>query len=170
MVKLIFLNKKERQKVFDALNECYGFEKFEIFEKYEILSRENDDDSEKIFLLSKNAVDIDFENLRIDSMGLYFGEFKKGQFSLSIDGSHIIGKFCTRNVLDLEREQLNRYISGENVDFSHEDSFVLVKFGNDYLGSARLKDNVLINNMPKERRVSSIIKSSEYEEENFIDL
>lgn len=170
MVKLSFLNKKEKQKVFDTLYECYGFDDFSLFDKYEILSKEKDDDSEIIFLLSKSAVEIDFENLRIDSMGLMFGDIKKGQFNLTIDGSHIIGKYCTKNVIDLERDLLNKYISGEDVDFSHEDSYVLIKSGSDYFGSARLKGNVIINHMPKERRVSSIIKSSEYEEENFIDL
>jgi len=170
MAKLIFLNRKERQKIFDSLEECYGFSDSSIFDKYEILSKEKDDDSEKIFILSKSVVELDFQNLRIDSMGLYFGEFKKGQFRLSIDGSHLIGKYCSKNVIDLDRDQLNKYISGEDVDFEYENSFVLVRSGSDYFGSARIKDNVIFNHMPKERRVSSIIKSSEDEDENYLDI
>ena len=181
MGELIFLNKKEKSKIFDSLSACYGFEKFEMFDDYEIMSKkimakEKSDDSELIFLMSRSILDISLENLRIDSMGLFFGELRKGKIKLGIDGSHLIGKGCTKNILSLERAQLNKYILGEDIvlhavpDSSDQ---VIIESGGDFFGSAKVRiehgGGIVINGLPKERRVSSIIKLAEDEEENIIE-
>ncbi|MBN2881855.1 hypothetical protein JXM83_07445 [Candidatus Woesearchaeota archaeon] len=154
--ELFFLNSKERRKFYSTLETSYGLSDFSIFDDYDVLSRRKDE-VDRIFLLKLSVSEIPLDNVRIDSLGLFFCEISENEVKLSIEGSNFIGLKCSKNVLDLDLDVAKRYMSGEDISVDFKDSQVIVKSGTDFLGSSFVKNNVLINNVPKERRLGAII-------------
>jgi NOL1/NOP2/fmu family ribosome biogenesis protein len=108
-----------------------------------------------IFLMSRDIEQIDLENLRVDSLGLYFGQLKNDEFRLSIEGSQLVGKTAKTNLLEISDEELTQWISGGNLEV--KDSFgghVIIKHKSDYVGCGKYKDNVILNFVPKARRIN----------------
>jgi hypothetical protein len=51
-------------------------------------------DKDRIYLINKEISNFELSSLRINSVGLYFGEYTKGILRLSIEGSQIIGRYA----------------------------------------------------------------------------
>ena len=109
---------------------------------------------DKIHVVTKDVDKIDFTKLRINSMGLYIAEVKKEQIRLSIEGSQLIGPSAKKNVCTLTREQLKLWFTGNDVPVKEEyDGFVILKHGNDYVGSGKYKEGMIHNYVPKALRL-----------------
>lgn len=147
MQKLDILNSKQRKELAQILNKQFGC-KFEF--DYEVfVNRHN-----KIFLLNKDIKKINMDDLRINSLGLYFGHiYDNNEFRLSIEGSQIIGKIAKKNVLKLNDEQADLWMEGQDTKVETDvEGFVIIKNKGDFLGCGKLKNKKLLNYVPKERR------------------
>ena len=100
MQKLRILNKKEIQKVLDKLKKQFGF-KGELNYAF-LLSEKN-----KLYIVNKDIEKIDLSKLRVNSYGLYIAEVRDGKIRLSMDGSQVIGKEATKNVVDAIKTIIN---------------------------------------------------------------
>ncbi len=110
-----------------------------------------------IYMTTRNLGDVDLKNLRISSIGLYIGEMRKGEFRLSIEGSQILGPKAAKGVIDIFEKDMKRWMCGELINVEcKEKGYIIVCYGNDYLGSGRVKDGVLLNYVPKTRRVKEL--------------
>jgi NOL1/NOP2/fmu family ribosome biogenesis protein len=119
------------------------------------------DQKSRIWLVHKDVNLIDFEKLRINTVGLYFAEINKyGEIRLTMEGSQLVGEFATRNVVTLKEDIVREYFKGADIDVELDvegNPFVLLKYGGDYFGCAKHKDGKLFNYLPKEHRVSELI-------------
>ena len=154
MKELKILNSREVKAIMKKLDEQFGIT---CTLDYAFLM----DQHKKIWLIHKDVNLIDFEQLRINSMGLYFAEINKyGEIRLTIEGSQLVGKFATKNVVVLEAENVKKYFKGEDVPISLDVSgspFLLLKFGSDFFGCAKYKEGVLLNYLPKVHRTQELI-------------
>ena len=91
MQNLKILNNKEIKRIHGMLEKRFGLQK-----KIEYAFLINN--KEKIYLINKEFAEIETEKLRINSIGMYFGEAKNGEIRLSIEGSQLIGNDCTMNI------------------------------------------------------------------------
>ncbi len=108
----------------------------------------------KVFIVNKDIAKIDFSKIRINNLGLYFGELRDSTLRLSIEGSQIIGKYTKKNVLELNDEQLNSWVKGEDININSElKGFVLIKNKEDFYGTGKIIENKLLNFVPKSRRL-----------------
>jgi NOL1/NOP2/fmu family ribosome biogenesis protein len=103
----------------------------------------------------------------IEGVGLYFGKKitdRHGQKEarLSTDALHLLGDKITRNIIDINAEQVDKWFRGNNVELTDEqkakykleNNFVAVRFGTDFVGTAKLNAaGILISFLPKERRI-----------------
>ncbi len=143
------LNSKSVKDVMKLLQRQWGYE-----EKLDcgFLRKEND-----IFLSTKDIGRIDLGVLNVNSVGLYFGELRHEQLRLSIEGSQIIGKKATKNVIELNEKQLQQWLSGEDLEATgtgcENNSYAIIKHGSDFFGCGRIKDGKLLNFVPKARRL-----------------
>jgi NOL1/NOP2/fmu family ribosome biogenesis protein len=141
------LNKKEIKLILEIARKQWGCE---LGLDYAWL--EKDDGS--IFLMNKEFVQLDLQKLRVNSYGLYFGEIKNGSLRLSIEGSQIAGKLATKNVLELSDEEIDKWLHGEELKTDYpSDEFVIIKNGNDFFGTGKVKDGKIVNFIPKGRRL-----------------
>ena len=110
----------------------------------------------RIFILSRDISKLDTGELRINSLGMYFGELNKGVVRLSIEGSQIIGKQAMKNVLELDEGQATKWMWGEDFELDTDLSgFVIIKNNSDFLGCGKVSGRKLYNYVPKERRVTT---------------
>ena len=98
------------------------------------------------------------ESIRIDSIGLYIGEYKKGKFRVSLEGSNIIGKKAKKNIVELNLKERNQWMKGEDLlkDLGEQARFIILKHNSDFLGCGRYKEGRVFNAVPKTRRLRVI--------------
>jgi NOL1/NOP2/fmu family ribosome biogenesis protein len=147
MENLKFLKSKEIKQIRDILKQQWGYE-----EKldYDFLMNSDGD----IFLINKDIEKLEFEKLRVNSVGLYFAEQKNGELRLSIEGSQIIGLGAKKNFFEISSEQAVGYIKGEDIDTeSKERGFLIIRNKKDFFGCSRIKNGRLLNFYPKPRRI-----------------
>jgi NOL1/NOP2/fmu family ribosome biogenesis protein len=107
-----------------------------------------------LFVLSKDVTKIDAQKLRINSVGLYVGEYKNHEIRLSIEGSQLIGPHAKKNVLELNNKEFLRWLKGEDMETKEPSTgFVIIKSGDDFAGCGKVKEGVLLNFVPKARRL-----------------
>ena len=149
MGNLKILNSKETKEIMKSLKLQYGFEdKLD----YAFLR----DTKDRIHIVSKDIAGIDLRRLRINSIGMYFCTIEKDGIRLTIDGSQIIGPGSDKNIIDIDDAQLKQWISGVDLDMKTALSgYVLIRHGNDFIGSGKASDRKIFNYVPKARRISS---------------
>jgi NOL1/NOP2/fmu family ribosome biogenesis protein len=109
---------------------------------------------DRIYVANKDVGKIDLSKLRINTIGFYFGEYRKEKLRLSIEGSQLIGPLAKKNVVELKDDQVLPWLRGENVFFDgNGEDFVLIKHNDDFIGSGRVSDLVIFNFVPKARRL-----------------
>ena len=103
------------------------------------------DHKNHIFLVTRDVMRVDLEQLR-----------------LSIEGSQLLGLHATKNICELDAEQVRTYFRGEEITLDPSQQpegqpFLLLKYRNDFLGAAKCKDGKLLNYLPKVHRTHDII-------------
>ncbi|MFC1691393.1 hypothetical protein ACFL0W_04390 [Nanoarchaeota archaeon] len=159
MQKLKILNTKERKELLKKINNQWDCD-FKTDLVFLLSSKE------KIYLANRENLDFQQEHqksLRIDALGLYFAEIKKGFFRLSIEGSQLIGPLAKKNILEVDQETMKHWLRGNDLEDVKGDysDFVIISSKNktagkiDYCGTGKYSENKIINYVPKARRILS---------------
>ncbi len=150
MQNLKILNSKEIKLIYKLLEKQFNFSNKL---NYIFLKDKND----KIFLLSDDFKKLDTKPLYINNLGLYFGKIEHSSIRLTIEGSQLIGPYSSKNILNINNQQLESFLKGNNLEINSDlNDYVLIKCKNDFIGCGKLKNNLLLNFLPKERRLKSI--------------
>ena len=150
-----FLTTKELKPILALLKEQWGYE--EKLEYAFVLT-----DKERIYIVNRSIDALDLTKLRINSVGLYFAEFRNNELRLSIEGSQLIGPKATKNVVELDNAELKQWLRGEDLEKQNDaQGFVIIKHGNDYLGCGKCKEGKILNFVPKARRLMNIVGDEE---------
>uniref|UniRef100_A0A7V3NUB3 rRNA small subunit methyltransferase F RNA-binding PUA-like domain-containing protein n=1 Tax=candidate division WOR-3 bacterium TaxID=2052148 RepID=A0A7V3NUB3_UNCW3 len=67
----------------------------------------------------------------------------------------MFGKYATKNVLEISPEQVKDYLEGKDLSVGScnaENGQVIIKYGDDYLGSGIYVNGKVKNQLPKGRR------------------
>lgn len=141
------MNSKATKEIKHMLEEQFG-----IKNKFEFAFTKNAKD--KIYVINRDVEKIRFDKLRIDSAGLYIGTIQPDGFRPSIEGTQMLGKLAKKNVVEISLEQKHEWMKGNNIDLPGENErIVLLKWKNDFLGSGKIKNGVVLNSVPKARRL-----------------
>lgn len=153
MKRLRILNKKEIKEILDLIKQQWAAD---INVDFVFLLNEKNND---IFVAERDIFKVDFEQLNVDSLGLYFGEMKKGNLRLSIEGSQLVGPAAKKNVVELDKGETTLWFRGFDLEkkLSEKEAqgYVLVKHNNRFMGTGRIKENRILNFTPKARRVQA---------------
>lgn len=141
------MNSKQVKEIRQMIEEQWGAS---ISEDYLFLEKNG-----KLHITTREIERVDIERLRINSIGVYFGELANGELRLSIEGAQLVGETATKNILQLTQEDLIPWMNGEDLkrDFGELKGFVLIKHGEDFIGCGKVKGNQLLNFIPKVRRL-----------------
>jgi NOL1/NOP2/fmu family ribosome biogenesis protein len=148
MQKLKILNTRDKKEISKLIKKQFGC-KFDFNDYAVFMNRYN-----KIYIINKEISLINFNELKINSIGLYFGEINVNQLRLSIEGSQIIGKIATKNVFELDDKQAKQWMKGIDLEIDFDKKgFVIIKNNDDFLGCGKFVKSKLLNYVPKNRRV-----------------
>lgn len=147
------LNRKEIEQLENIIEKNYGT-KLNL-KKYSVLMTGTE---QKIWLSS--AKNFYFPpSLKINSVGMNFGKLKRSdKIHLTVEGSQIVGEDASKNVVELDKQQAEKFMRGMDVEVENKidceyHNFVIVKSGKDILGSGLLTEKRLENSLPKSRRI-----------------
>ena len=151
MGRLDPLNSKQLKRLAGLLASQYGFDS--DFD-YTVFSTDED----KLYIATRDVEQFLDKRLRIERLGVYFGQELHGELRLSIEGSQMIGPAATKHVLELTPGQRDSWMLGKDLPLEgeHDQAFHIVKCGQDFLGSGKYKSGVLQNYVPKERYVGAV--------------
>jgi len=146
MAELNILNRKKIKEILTLIKKQWraNFKTELVF----LMNTQN-----KIFLVNREVFNLNLEKLRINSIGLYFGELKNNELRLSIEGSQLVGFKAKKNVVELTKEQAMQWLKGQDIEIKGQyKGFVILKHENDFLGTGKYKDGKVFNYVPKARR------------------
>jgi NOL1/NOP2/fmu family ribosome biogenesis protein len=155
---LKILNSKEVKRIRELLEQQYGYAgKLDVVF---MLSEKK----ERIYIFTKDLANVDLSKLRIDTMGLYFGTFFEDKLRLTIEGTQILGNSCTKNIVELNKKEMQTWLQGEKLLLSQlektpeveERAFVIMKYGNDFLGCGKIGGDLILNYIPKTRYIHAL--------------
>jgi NOL1/NOP2/fmu family ribosome biogenesis protein len=151
MKNLKILNTREVKEILNILKKQFGYS--EKPDYCWLISPK-----QKVYIVNSDINKIDLNSVRIDSIGLYFGEYKDKKFRLSLEGSMLIGDKLKKNVVELNVNERNQWLKGEDLikDLGEEARFIVLKNKDDIIGCGRYKEGRVFNYMPKERRLRVI--------------
>jgi NOL1/NOP2/fmu family ribosome biogenesis protein len=146
-----YMPSRELKQFFKMIEEQYG-KVPEIFEKLAFIRGK-----ERIYVINRDIEKVDLKNIRVNSMGLYIAELKNDQLRVSIEGSQLIGPTAKKNVCELTKDQLRQWFMGQDIDVDGSyEGFVILKHGQDYVGSGKFKEGIILNFVPKARRLLEV--------------
>ncbi|MHA1208383.1 MAG: methyltransferase RsmF C-terminal domain-like protein [Candidatus Freyarchaeota archaeon] len=86
--------------------------------------------------------------------GVYFGRLEKDGLRLTIEGAQLIGETAKKNVIELDYDEAVKWMRGEDFQLESEyQGYVVLKWKNYFLGCGKLKNGVVKNFVPKDRRI-----------------
>jgi NOL1/NOP2/fmu family ribosome biogenesis protein len=148
-MKIIYSS--EKKKILEKLESQYGIKKLPF-----LLIRFG---KEKIRLYSGNLATEELaaldKNLKIENAGLYFAKEQKDGIRLTMDALSILKSQITKNILDLDDEQAEKWMKGYDLDIKKEKGFKILRHERELIGCGKSTGEKITNFTPKERRIKS---------------
>ncbi|MBT4334419.1 hypothetical protein HOD61_01230 [archaeon] len=142
------LKAKEVKKIFKQIDEQFNIGNVEL-DYYFFISRKD-----RVYIISRGLGENDLLSLRLSHSGLYFCTIEKDGIRMSIEGSQLIGKYAKQNVITVDDDHRDLWITGSDLHLSEEDlGYVLIKNGSDFYGCGRNVGDKILTYIPKSRRV-----------------
>jgi len=152
MKRLKILNRKKAKEILNLIDGQWGSNADLDFV---FLVNETNDD---VFIAERDVFREDFEQLNVDSLGLYFGEMKKGSLRLSIEGSQIVGPSAKKNIVELDNGEAKLWLGGFDLEKSTDaEGYVLIRHNSMFMGTGRVKEGKILNFVPKARHIRAYL-------------
>ncbi len=144
-------NSSKVADILKELSENYGID-FEFWQNFLFILRSGD-----IYFISIS--DYDYKRIRFIRSGIKLASLdKKSGWRLTSNAIQILGNKIQKNIIQLEnKEQLKSYFMGQKTKVNFVDcDFVTVKYKDYFLGSGKVRDNILLSYFPRSRRTIEI--------------
>ncbi len=136
------------ERVFNYIEDRFGIPRG-VFNGYKFFIRDDD--------LWVASPDIPEDIKCINRYGLRFARGISKNIKITTVALQIFGKFARRNVYNIPENLLKIYLSGKDLNVGEvkgiETGQVIVKFGDDVIGSGLYNGNTIKNQIPKARRI-----------------
>jgi NOL1/NOP2/fmu family ribosome biogenesis protein len=146
------MNKKEKQKIVELLNQQFGIQEIKGF----IIQK----GQERLFLYQGSLTPKEIQDLEqtlpVERIGTYFAKLIPAQkeIRLSIEGTHLLKDQVTKNIFELSEKQAEKYLKGEELYLKPEQKgFQVMKYKNDFWGCGKASTEKVSNFIPKSRRI-----------------
>ena len=144
------LNTREKKEIENKLKEQFGIKSIPGI----LLKR----GAERVFLYQGEITEREIQMLektsQVERVGIYFCKFQNEEIRLSIEGTQILQDQITKNIFELNEEQLEIWMKGNELNVETEiRGFVIMKYKTDFLGCGKSSENKISNFIPKNRRL-----------------
>ena len=80
---------------------------------------------------------------------------EENHIRLSLDAAHLLKDEITKNIIEINSQQLNDWIRGKDLDIQAQKGVVIIKNNKDFIGCGISNGLKIFNYIPKERRLRS---------------
>ena len=149
---LKILSSNEKQNIVDKLKKQFGVKEVEgIFVQR---------GPERLFLFQGDFTQKQIQTLErtipIERVGIYFGKVIHDEIRLSIEGTHILKNQITKNIFELNDEQAELWMKGNELEIqTGKKGFLIMKYKDDFLGCGKASELKITNFVPKNRRLKN---------------
>lgn len=158
MSKLVILNTREIKRIREIVVDQFGY-----FPKQNYAFLQNE--KNRLFIVNKDLARIDLNKLKIDRIGLYFGEYKDNFVRLSKEGAQFLAlkakedKKELENVVEIDEKEMKVYFKGQDLgkNIGGKSRHILLKYDKNIFGCAKYKEGKILNFLPKIHRGEVII-------------
>jgi NOL1/NOP2/fmu family ribosome biogenesis protein len=148
-MKVEFYDSKRRKKLISELNDNFGITDLPkiLFEtgKEKVRGFTGDLNIDELYALDRIA--------NIEFMGMYLLKEDLGVLRLGFDCALLLKGQLKKNVIEISKDQLEKWMTGHNLDIVVERGLYAVKHQGDIFGCGLSDGKHLINFVPKERRI-----------------
>ena len=153
LIKMIqIFNSKQKREIEENLKKQFGIEEIpgEIIKLGE----------EKLFLFTGNLNEKGIRELEeiapVEKVGVYFAKIIREDAKLSIEGSQILKDQIKKNIFDLDAEQAEKWMKGEELNIkSGKRGFLVMRYKDNFLGCGNASEEKITNFIPKTRRLKN---------------
>ena len=90
----------------------------------------------------------------VEGVGVYIGRFEKNDFKLSIEGTQLLKDQITKNIFELNDNQVESWMLGQELNVkSGKKGLLVMKHEEDFLGCGKASEEKIGNFIPKSRRL-----------------
>jgi len=144
------LSKREKEDLLSELKKQFGVSHIDGV----LLKR----GAEKIFFfngdLTMGEIDKLAINTQIERLGVYFAKYQNNTFRLSLEGVWLLKDQITKNIFEVNKEQMNLWMTGQELNLeTNKRGFLVIKYKEDFLGCGKASENKISNFIPKSRRL-----------------
>lgn len=148
--KLKIIEGKELENFQKKLKEQFGIEKI----PGKIIMR----GKEKVFLFTANINQEQLKKLEddlfLERAGTYIAKKVDDDYRLSIEGSQIFKKQISKNIIELNGEEMVEWMHGSEIlKQTGLHGFVIIKYKEEMLGTGKASETKITNFIPKSRRL-----------------
>jgi NOL1/NOP2/fmu family ribosome biogenesis protein len=148
-----FLNSKQKKAVFEELEEVYGIDRmnYELIEagKKRLRAFSGNFTREEISQLSQLT--------NIEIIGMYLISQKDNDLRLNFDAVSLFRNQITKNILEIDKKQLDMWMRGYDLDIKCPRGVVVLKFQDELVGIGKSNTEKIFNYLPKERKLKTPI-------------
>ena len=103
-----------------------------------------------VWLVASSTRDALPDGLRIEAAGVALVRRKKRGWKPTTAGLRVIGRWATRNVIELDRDQAARFLARETIEgrYTTDGGFVIVRRGQEVLGCGLVSARGLESQVP----------------------
>jgi len=134
------------EKILKEIRNRFGIPE-EVFSNWKII------EAGDLWIMSEEAFKFPIKNF--SRKGIRLVRIYRDGYKLTTAGIQIFGKYATKNVLEISPEQVKDYLEGKDLSVGScnaENGQVIIKCGDDYLGSGLYVNGKVKNQLPKGRR------------------
>lgn len=104
--------------------------------------------------LSKEEISKITQIANVEIVGFYLlRQESQDDIRLSFDAPIILKDQITNNIIEINKEQFDSWIRGENIEISTPRGNVIIKYQDDFLGCGKSNGLKVFNYVPKDRRL-----------------
>jgi len=113
---------------------------------------------DRIFLFQGLFTNNQLNNLAswvpVERIGVYFAKEQNNEIRLSIEGTHLLKEQIKENIFELNEEQLDSWMHGNELNVeSGKNTFLVMKYKEDLVGTGKASKEKITNFVPKSRRL-----------------
>jgi NOL1/NOP2/fmu family ribosome biogenesis protein len=146
-----FIKTPEKRRIIEELNAQFGISElpFLLIEtgKEKVRGFTGHLSKEEIMQIGKLAP--------VEGIGAYLLRKEGVEWRLSFDALHLLKEQITKNIFEINEQQLNEWIRGNDLDIQAPAGILVISYKGDFIGSAKSTGTKLLNYVPKERRLRS---------------
>ncbi len=147
-MNLHFLSSSQKKKLLSELKEQFGINSL----PYLLI----ESGKEKLRGFSGHLSKEELSNLNriinIELIGLYLIK-KETPIRLSFDAPHLLKSQISSNILKINKEETQAWLKGANLEIKLPRGTYIIEHENNFIGCGKSNSSVLLNHVPKDRRL-----------------